>query len=135
MSTGIFYLSFRPGPGRQPITLPNRKRAYIRVTETTSSLVEAFDESQPEPDEHVLNTHELPGPAPEASRIAAIIALLRTTPHLTSAQIGRRLNVRTSTVSSLLYREMIKPTSRVMRRLDRTPGHGWEWFVTSCSNE
>jgi hypothetical protein len=130
MRTGTFYLSFAPGPDRQPITLPGGGVAYIRVVESALPLDAALD-IEPPPDEHLLNVHEL-APQPrlrDEPLLTMAIRLLKVTPYLTSVELSLRLDANVSTISSLLYRDMIKPNNRVTRREAQLAGRGWEWYV------
>lgn len=59
----IFYISFRPSNGsrRQPVTLPGGGAVYIRAhVVTCDDPADALDMAQPDADESVMNSHELP---------------------------------------------------------------------------
>jgi len=61
MRIGLFYYSQFDGPNRQRIVTPLGTAIYIRVVEVYArSLDEALCVAQPEEDESVMNTHELP---------------------------------------------------------------------------
>jgi hypothetical protein len=60
---GTFYLSHRPGPDRQPITVgQGGGTVYVRieVAPTTMSVIQALTSARPDVDEEVMNTHALP---------------------------------------------------------------------------
>lgn len=129
--TGVFYLSFNPGPGRQPIALSGEK-VYIRVVTTALGVNAARRRATPDQDEQLLAVCRL-GPTKTKGGVSILtraIALLTEQPFLTSTELGRKLNADVSTVSSLLYREMLRPNNRVSRQKSSNPGRGMEWFVS-----
>lgn len=127
--TGVFYLSFTAGPGRQPIALSGEK-IYIRAVTTALSIAVARRRATPDQDELLLAVCRLgtikKGGVP---LLTQAIALLEDKTLQTSTELARRLNVHVSTLSSLLYREMLRPDNRVNRRTSGQPGRGMEWFL------
>ena len=128
----MFYLSFHPGPDRQFVSLPLGGLAYIRIVESELSVDDALNAAHPLTGEQVLNAYELP-PAPrhrDQPMITSAIELLRVKPYQTSFELSRQLNEDSSALSSLLYRDMLKPNNRITRRKSERAGRGWEWYLT-----
>lgn len=61
MKSAIFYHSLKPGEGRQALLAADGTLlGFIRGEAVEGDLSDALDAASPQPDESVMNTHEIP---------------------------------------------------------------------------
>lgn len=62
VKVAIFYLSFKRGQDRQRIVVDGQTWGYVRVQIVDAvDEVDGLDAAVPEPDETVMNAHQVPG--------------------------------------------------------------------------
>jgi hypothetical protein len=70
-------------------------------------------------------------PKNETPVLTRAMRLLEHTPYQTAWSLALQLDAKASTLSSLLYREMLRPDNRVARREppDESHGLGMQWYL------